>query len=58
MSKPIALYEIKKCLGQKFVVWKMFVELIKFSLWNTWTFDQTTQTSTTKNKVLAVCFIG
>ena len=29
MSKPIALCKIKNFLGQKFIVWQMFVELIK-----------------------------
>ena len=32
MSKPIALCEIKKKLGQKFIVCKMFVELMKSNL--------------------------
>ena len=32
MSKPIDLCEIK-FLGRKFIVWKMFVELMKSSLW-------------------------
>ena len=30
----------KNFLGQKFIVWQMFVELMKSSLWNTWTLDQ------------------
>ena len=34
MSKPIVLCEIR-FLGQKFIVWKMFVELMKSILWNT-----------------------
>ena len=41
MSKQIALCEIKKnFVGQKLIVWQMFVDLMKSSLWDTWRFDQ------------------